>query len=342
MRSLTFPQTLVACVGLLLLAACGSATSAPQVWIDVPIDGLKSPPGASLQVEGHAAAPGGVARVEVWVDGQLLQSIDSPMADGPVARYAVDWGSPAAGTHTVEAIAFSADGEASTPDQARVIVAAMPPTDTPTPPLSPTFTSTPTVTLTPTPPTGIEFWADPAKIKAGACTDVRWRVQNAASVRLGGTNVSPEGKYNACLCANETYTLTVARLDGTEEKRRVDIEVEGKCDTPTPAPDTTGPPAPHQDDPDDGESFACTGHIELDWDSVDDPSGVAEYRVQAERHSGDGNWQSVSGSPWAGSDTSRSINVECGWTYRWRVRAVDTLGNTGSWSGWSTFVDQLM
>jgi hypothetical protein len=254
----------------------------------------------------------------------------------------VDWGSPAAGTHTVEAIAFSADGEASTPDQARVIVAAMPPTGTSTPPISPTLTPTPTVTLTPTTPTGIEFWADPAKIEAGACTDVHWRVQNAASVRLGGTNVSPEGKYNACLCANETYTLTVVLLDGTEEKHRVDIEVEGECKTPKPVPDTTGPPAPDLNDPGDGESLSCTGSVELDWDSVDDPSGIREYQLQVQRHSGDGDWESASGSGWAGSATSHSISVECGWTYRWRVRAVDTPGNAGEWSGWSAFVDQLM
>jgi hypothetical protein len=333
----SFPTAVCVCVSLLFVAACASPTSASQVWIDVPIDGLKAPPGTSLQVEGHAAAPGGVARVEVWVDGQLLQSVDSPIADGAVARFAVDWSSPEPGAHTIEAIAISADGEASTPDQARVIIAPMPPTDTPTPVISPT--PPPTLTVT---PSAIEFWADPPQIEAGACTDVRWRVQNVASVRLGGTTVDPEGKYHVCLCEGEIYTLTVVLPDGTEEKRRVEIAVEGECETPTPVPDTTGPPAPPLDDPGDGESFACTGHVELDWDSVDDPSGVAEYRVQAERHSGDGNWQSVSGSPWAGSDTSRSISVECGWTYRWRVRAVDTLGNAGPWSGWSTFVDQLM
>ncbi|MCJ7513902.1 MAG: Ig-like domain-containing protein, partial [Anaerolineales bacterium] len=229
MDTLPFPKVVCVCLGLLFLSACASSTATPQVWIDVPIDGLKSPPGASIQVEGHAAAPGGVARVEVWVDGQLLQTIASPLAEGPVARYAVDWRAPEAGTHTIEAIAFSADGAASIPDQARVIVAAVPPTDTPTPVATPTFTPSPT------PPTGIEFWADPAKIVAGACTDLRWRVLNATSVRVGGTNVDPEGKYNTCLCSNETYTLTVVLPDGTEEERRVDIEVEGECKTPTPA-----------------------------------------------------------------------------------------------------------
>jgi hypothetical protein len=76
----------------------------------------------------------------------------------------------------------------------------------------------------------------------------------------------------------------------------------------------------------------------LAWSAVSDPSGIDQYQLEAQRHSGDGVWHAVSGSPWNGlSGTSRSISVECGWTYRWRVRAVDGAGNTGAWSGWSAF-----
>jgi hypothetical protein len=32
---------------------------------------------------------------------------------------------------------------------------------------------------------------------------------------------------------------------------------------------------------------------------------------------------------------------ECGWIYRWRVRAVDDVGNVGGWSGWSQFTVTL-
>jgi hypothetical protein len=50
----------------------------------------------------------------------------------------------------------------------------------------------------------------------------------------------------------------------------------------------------------------------------------------------------VSGSVFGGiTDKQRSIPVECGWTYRWRVRAVDGVGNVGSWSAWSSFIITL-
>ncbi len=35
--------------------------------------------------------------------------------------------------------------------------------------------------------------------------------------------------------------------------------------------------------------------------------------------------------------TEKEISVECGWEYRWRVRAIDGAGNPGNWSDWFTF-----
>jgi hypothetical protein len=36
-------------------------------------------------------------------------------------------------------------------------------------------------------------------------------------------------------------------------------------------------------------------------------------------------------------DDKASIQVECGWYYRWRVRARDGAGNSSVWSNWATF-----
>jgi hypothetical protein len=33
--------------------------------------------------------------------------------------------------------------------------------------------------------------------------------------------------------------------------------------------------------------------------------------------------------------------VECGWYYRWRVRAVNGAGLAGEWSGWFLFTITL-
>jgi hypothetical protein len=81
----------------------------------------------------------------------------------------------------------------------------------------------------------------------------------------------------------------------------------------------------------------------LRWEEVSDPSGISEYRVQVERHAGDENWQKVAGSPWKGLTETELLleELECGWYYRWRVRAVDGANNVGPFSGWFEFLDPL-
>lgn len=95
--------------------------------------------------------------------------------------------------------------------------------------------------------------------------------------------------------------------------------------------------------PQEGTTLDCCAALMLRWSPVSDPSGIGEYRVQVERHSGDNNWQPLDDSPWTGlSAPELELEVECGWYYRWRVRAVDGVGNVGSFSGWSEFTVSLM
>jgi hypothetical protein len=146
--------------------------------------------------------------------------------------------------------------------------------------------------------------------------------------------------YEVCHCSSTSYTLTVVHFGGTEEERTVPIEVTGTCNTPTPPPDGTAPPAPSLLSPANGANIdGNPATVTLSWSAVSDESGIAEYRLEAQRHSGDGVWLAAPGSPWNGlSGTSRAIPVQPGWTFRWRVRAVDGAGNVGPWSGWFSFV----
>jgi hypothetical protein len=116
----------------------------------------------------------------------------------------------------------------------------------------------------------------------------------------------------------------------------IDITVTPIPPTITPTPDTTGPPAPTPVYPPLPD---CTGSKTLDWLPVTDPSGIAEYQVEAERRPDTiSSWTVAAGSPWIGiSSTDLSIPVECGFYYRWRVRAVDGVGNPGAFSGWAYF-----
>lgn len=341
---------------LFTLSACGpSSASSPYVWIDVPEDGLAYPDLIPVHVEGHAAGSAGVSRVELSIDGELWTTIDNPAGENDLAAFQAEWLPDKPGTYLISAVAYGPDDTAGPMDQTRITIGLATPTPvrtgtptfTPTPVISitptltftptPVISITPTLTHTPTPPepqtASINFWADPASLDAGNCTNLRWQVDNAQTIIFGGQEQPEEGTFRACLCSSETYTLTVIHRDNTETKHRVNIEVSGTC------ADTDPPPAPVQAVPANGLSIDCKASQTLAWQPVSDPSGISQYQVQAQRHSGDGVWHEVSGSVFTGiTGKQHSLTVACGWTYRWRVRAVDGEDNIGPWSGWRTFV----
>lgn len=79
----------------------------------------------------------------------------------------------------------------------------------------------------------------------------------------------------------------------------------------------------------------------MSWFAPNDESGIDHYEIEVQRHPGDNNWQAVGASPFSTSGTDQSVSVECGWTYRWRVRAEDGAGNVGDWSNWTSYVIPL-
>ena len=295
-RVLTVLLLALACT----LPACDRETRSggPYVWIDVPTDGLQVAVDREVRLEGHAAYHGGIARVEVWVNGELHLVEESPATEGDLAHFDQMWMPPGPGDYAIQVVAVGLDGAASEPDAVRLRVGEQVAEVTPIPSATPeeatlTPTAVPTPTETQQPPTATPTLAPPT-----------------ATPTSSPTPVPP----------TPTPTLT-----------------------PTPVPDTSPPPAPLQFKPLDGETFDCIASVMLRWDSVPDPSGIAGYRVQVERHAGDENWQPVAGSPWTGLDgTELEIDVECGWFYRWRVRAVDGAGNAGSFSSWFEFTVLLM
>ncbi len=320
-----FPLIIV----LLFLTACDAAqASDTYVWIDVPSDGISYPILQPVNVEGHASGVGGISRVEVYADGELWTTIEDPPISDNLARFEAEWLPPGFGTYLLQVIAYSPDGTASLYDQARITfgdeaAAAI-------------ITATPVITVTPVPgaeESEVQFWAEPETIQAGECTTIFWKVSGVAGVIFGGVEQPFEGSYQDCLCAAQTYTLTVNHQDGSEEKQKVNIAVTGTC------ADTTAPPAPALAVPANGLSISCISTQNLAWQPVNDSSGISEYRVQVQRHSGDNNWQEVPGSIFGGiSNKQYNLSVECGWTYRWRVLAVDGAGNSGPWSSRWSFV----
>jgi hypothetical protein len=442
-------------LGMSLVAACGGARGGgTSVWIDVPLDGLTFPDVQAIKIEGHAASPGGVSRIEIWINGALLTTVNDPPKEGDLAAFHTEWTPPDVGEYTIQAVALDKGGASSSPDSARVVfgesagglpdlaitsveaivagykdtvpfcntrvvytnagTVAVPgdfaiqfsfdgtPQWTATaagglPPgasAEATFvyqfvdmhyiginldsasaitessevnnafaearicgTPTAVVTLTPTPtPTAlslapvIQFQAVPPEIQAGACTTLRWHVENVQKIIFGGVEQPFDGSYKDCLCKNERYTLTVNHLDGSQEKRTVDIGVTGVCETPTPennnpppvepplppATDTTPPPAPNSAVPANGLVLSCRSTQTLAWLPVTDPSGISAYYVKLEMEVKPGQWRSAGGyGPISGKQVN--VNVQCGGIYRWMVRAQDGAGNYSDWSPISTF-----
>jgi hypothetical protein len=436
---------------LLLLTGCGPkavAEAGASVWIDVPVDGISVPEGQPIQIEGHAS-PAGINRVEILVNGALVESITQLASLGEISSFRAMWTPSSPGDYVIQAVAYHSDGSISPADSTRVTVGgkqiSLPDlqiasveavvagdkggvpfcnirvvytnagtitlgsdfsiqflfdsatqqtvlvagglapgataeaifvyqfTDThyiginldtdnvvdesnelnnafvearmcpagPTPVPLPVITIFPTLTYTPLPQRVVQFWAEPAQLKAGECTTLRWHVEAAAKVIFGGIEQQMDGSYRDCMCKTQTYPLTVVWPDQTEEKYPLNIPVEGTCATVTPTK-VVRPPVPEPVVPANGLTLSCRAKQDLVWTPVKPAGGLREYRVMVQRHSGDNNWNGVAGSPFTGiGGKSMSLNVECGWYYRWRVRAVDNLGIISDWSTWSQFTVTL-
>jgi hypothetical protein len=374
-----------------LLTGCGfqpANANLPYVWFDVPIDGLSVPRNQQVHIEGHASYNPGIARIELWVNGDLYQNIDDPDTLKGLARFDTFWMPPDAGDYTLQIVAIGPDGATSAPDSVRVHVETATDGVTPTPVLTLTPTEVPEepsdLTPSPTPPTEVPdeptFTPTPTTT---ACAPSAVFIQNAhcrhgpgtvydiLTSLLQGQSVSVEGRNQDstwwwillpessahcwvsaitvdAVCIPPDLQVVAAPPTPTFTPTPVTPSVT-PTNTPTPTipPDTTPPLPPTLLKPVNGTAFTCIAGLALRWSAVSDPSGIAEYRVQVERHSGDNNWQPMDGSPWTGltaTELELTINnyppsIACGWHYRWRVQAVDGAGNVGAFSGWFTFTN---
>jgi hypothetical protein len=109
----------------------------------------------------------------------------------------------------------------------------------------------------------------------------------------------------------------------------------------TPASDTQAPPAPSPMVPADGLELDCRASQNLVWLPVDDPSGIIGYELRLERRASPADQWKAAGAWDSINDKQQTVNVECGFIYRWSVRARDGAGNLSSWSAWSQFTVQL-
>jgi hypothetical protein len=340
-------QVLLFLIIITFLTGCRpqSSTIGMTVWLDVPLDGLILEEIQPIKIEGHASSRTEIARIEISINESLWQVVENPPCQHNLCPFTVTWQAEKPGNYTIGVLAVDANGQGSNPDEATIIIGGNevldisvtpPPTSTFTPTFvhTPTHTSTPTVTPTPIPQPLIQFWAEPAEVDAGSCTNIRWNVSNVKTVVFGGVEQPLVGNDEECPCVDKTYTLTVTHLDGDVETRSLNVNVNGSCVSSIP-------PAPTLVVPANGSSLTCRASQSLTWLPVDVPGGITEYQVEIQKSANNSTWVAYLGSPVTGLlDKTTNITVECGWYYRWRVRAVSS-GGAGLWSAWSYFAIQL-
>lgn len=152
--------------------------TAPQAWIDAPLDGSTLPL-APYDIVFHAFAQGNPAAVELTINGQQV-SLDPISFDQPLVTVHYQWSPMQPGSYIITARAQDQKGVWSSAHTHTVSIGSASPTSTttltltPTPSLTltPTPTSTATFTLTAT-PTAAELVfmnaTQPKKVHRGSC-----------------------------------------------------------------------------------------------------------------------------------------------------------------------------
>ncbi len=342
----------------LLLTSCdltANEVSNSQIWIDVPLNETSFEPGQSVNIEGHAASAGQDYQVEIWINGDHLENLDLVPLKGNLSYFTFNYLPPGSGDYIIQAVLVGSTSENLPSDTTRISVggnveetAEMTPSLTITMTPEASMTESLSETPTQTPEISVKFWADPLPVQAGGCTTIYWEAENVSMVVFGDVEQPLSGSYQVCeICEPENYRLLVTYSDGHEETIWLEITITGSCATSTPMPtitltptpvDTTAPPAPSPSVPTNGLSLSCRSTQSLTWVPVSDPSGIAEYQVEVQRSSDNSTWSNDSGSPINGIlDKTTPVSTECGWYYRWRVRAVDGAGNASDWSPWFYF-----
>jgi hypothetical protein len=105
----------------------------------------------------------------------------------------------------------------------------------------------------------------------------------------------------------------------------------------TTAPDWEGPYPPTTLYPANYSAIGCSSmmYLTLAWKDAYDESGISQYEVLVEVSIDGKPWDTV--GTWPTAKLSQDIEVSCGYSYRWSVRAQDTAQNWGGYGDYQYF-----
>ncbi len=107
------------------LSSLGLAqTSKPLIVIQSPAPGTEFRQGEEVIVQTTSTDPSGIVRVELAVDGTLVQSVAPPIPQGQVSFTVIQKWQATPGTHTITVRAFNVSGAASDPAPVSISVQA--------------------------------------------------------------------------------------------------------------------------------------------------------------------------------------------------------------------------
>jgi hypothetical protein len=103
----------------------------------------------------------------------------------------------------------------------------------------------------------------------------------------------------------------------------------------TTAPDWEGPYPPQAVYPANYSSVSCSSMTYLAWADAYDESGISQYEVLLEISVDGKSWDTV--GTWLTPKLSQDIPLNCWYTYRWTVRAMDAAQNWGQYGDYQYF-----
>jgi hypothetical protein len=198
-----------ALIGLLilisLLPGCGfMGTPEPaDLWIkiDSPASGMEVRVEDSIAIQSTATSPTAVSWIELWVDGELVDTAQAPTPLLPQFSAVQRWQASALGEHLIEVRAYDENGTASPPDRIVLRIggkeAQIEPTLTPDGPrIIPTVTPMPSVPLPTSTPAPLLCDSDSdfvedltipdnTEIVGGNQFEKTWRVRNTGTCPWG-------------------------------------------------------------------------------------------------------------------------------------------------------------
>jgi len=108
-HGLPLKSMLLALIGLALASCATQAASGPRAWIDAPQHDSTHPV-SPLEIVVHAADPGGVAMVEVSIDGEVFVRRAPEDTTSPLTTFRINWDPQRGGEVVLSARAYSHAG----------------------------------------------------------------------------------------------------------------------------------------------------------------------------------------------------------------------------------------